>query len=195
MSEEYAYQANPTSYAWAILIDEIQLTMMEECMSAVARIFNAYGEYCEYEGTAQAVPALIRKAIRYPEEEFVVWGEGSQTRNLIYIQDCIDALLKMEEKASYPPLILNVGNERATTIKELAETIVKVSGKKIEIRYDKWKPVGLLSRIPSIDRAVEKLAWKPHTTLQDGLRLTFKWMESELLMGSRKEYPTKQAQN
>jgi len=53
---------------------EIQLGMMEECRSVIAKIFNAYGEYCEYEGTAQVVPALIRKAIKYPEEEFVVWG-------------------------------------------------------------------------------------------------------------------------
>jgi GDP-D-mannose 3',5'-epimerase len=194
--EEDIYPINPEGgYGWAKLMGEIQLGMMEECRSAAARIFNAYGEYCEYEGTAQVVPALIRKAIRYPEEEFVVWGNGSQTRNLIYIQDCIDALLKMEEKASYPPLILNVGNETTTTIRELAEMIVKASGKKIEIRYDKSMPVGPLSRIPFIERAAEKLKWKPHTSLENGLRSTYKWIESELLLGRHKEPPTKQVQN
>ena len=86
-------------------------------------------------------------------------GDGSQTRNLIYIQDCIDALLKMEAKASHPPLILNVGDGKTTTIKELAETIVKVSGKRIEIRYDKSKPVGPLSRIPSTSKARQILGW------------------------------------
>jgi GDP-D-mannose 3',5'-epimerase len=194
--EEDIYPINPEGgYGWAKLMGEIQLGTMEECRSAVARIFNAYGEYCEYEGTAQVVPALIRKAIRYPEEEFVVWGDGSQTRNLIYIQDCVDAILKMEEKASYPPLILNVGNEKTTTIRELAETIVKVSGKKIEIRYDKSMPVGPLSRIPSIQRAAEKLKWKPHTSLENGLRSTYIWIESELLLGRGKELPTKQVQS
>jgi len=194
--EEDIYPINPEGgYGWAKLIGEIQLGMMEECRSAAARIFNAYGEYCEYEGTAQVVPSLIRKAIKYPDEEFVVWGDGTQTRNLIYIQDCIDALLKMEEKASYPPLILNVGNEKTTTIRELAERIVKVSGKKIEIRYDKSKPVGPLSRIPSIQRAEEKLKWKPHTSLENGLRSTYKWIESELLLGRGKEFPTKQVQS
>ena len=93
-SEEDIYPINPEGgYGWAKLMGEIQLGMMEECKSAVARIFNAYGEYCEYEGTAQVVPALIRKAIRYPEEEFVVRGDESQSSNLIYIQDCIYALL------------------------------------------------------------------------------------------------------
>jgi GDP-D-mannose 3',5'-epimerase len=194
--EEDIYPINPEGgYGWAKLMGEIQLGMMEECRSAVARIFNAYGEYCEYDGTAQVVPALIRKAIRYPEEEFVVWGNGSQTRNLIYIQDCIDALLKMEEKASYPPLILNVGNEKTTTISELAETIVKVSGKRIEIRYDKSMPVGPLSRIPSIERATEKLKWKPRTSLENGLRSTYKWIESELLLGRHKDPLKKQVQN
>jgi GDP-D-mannose 3',5'-epimerase len=181
--EEDVYPINPEGgYGWAKLVGEIQLRMMEECRSAVARIFNAYGEYCEYEGTAQVVPALIRKAIRYPEEEFVVWGDGSQTRNLIYIHDCIDALLKMEEKASYPPLILNVGNEKTTLIRELAETIVKVSGKKIEIKYDKSKPVGPLSRIPDIRRIREILGWEPTTSLEEGIAKTCKWMSYEMAL-------------
>jgi GDP-D-mannose 3',5'-epimerase len=178
--EEDIYPVNPEGgYGWAKLVGEIQLGMMEECKSAVARIFNAYGEYCEYEGTAQVVPALIRKAVRYPDEEFVVWGDGSQTRNLIYIQDCIDALLKMEEKASYPPLILNVGNEKTITIRELAETIVKVSGKKIKIRYDKLKPVGPLSRIPSTGKARQILGWSATSSLEIGIRKTFDWMKQQ----------------
>jgi GDP-D-mannose 3',5'-epimerase len=92
--EEDIYPINPEGgYGWAKLVGEIQLGMMEECRSAVARIFNAYGEHCEYEGAAQVVSALVRKAIRYPEEEFVVRGDESQSSNLIYIQDCIYALL------------------------------------------------------------------------------------------------------
>ena len=182
--EDDIYPINPEGgYGWAKLIGEIQLGMMEECKSAVARIFNAYGEYCEYEGTAQVVPALIRKAIKYPEEEFVVWGNGTQTRNLIYIQDCIDALLKMEEKVSYPPLILNIGNEKTTTVRELADTIVKVSGKRIEIKYDKSKPVGPLSRIPSMKKTERELRWTPHISLEEGVRLTYKWIESEYRKG------------
>jgi GDP-D-mannose 3',5'-epimerase len=180
--EEDIYPINPEGgYGWAKLMGEIQLGMMEECRSAVARIFNAYGEYCEYESTAQVVPALIRKAIKYPEEEFVVWGDGTQTRNLVYIKDCVDALLKMEEKASYPPLILNVGNERTTTIRELAETIVKVSGKKIEIKYDKSKPVGPLSRIPSTSKARQILGWSANSSLEIGIRKTFDWMKQRLI--------------
>jgi nucleoside-diphosphate-sugar epimerase len=131
--------------------------MMDECKSAVARIFNTYGEYCEYEGTAQVVPALIRKEVRNSAEEFMVWGDGSQTRNLIYIQDCLEALLKIEEKTSNPPVVLNVRNKKSTTIREPAEIIVNMSGKKTKIRYDVLKPVEPLGRVPSIGRARKKL--------------------------------------
>lgn len=133
--EDDFYPINPEGgYGWAKLMGEIQLGMMEDCKCVIARIFNAYGEHCEYERTAQVVPALTRTAINYPKEDFV-WGDGKQTRNLIHIGDCVDALLKMEESATYPPLILNIGNEKTTTIKELAETIVKVSGKSVPVRY------------------------------------------------------------
>jgi nucleoside-diphosphate-sugar epimerase len=54
-----------------------------------------------------------------------------------------------------------------------------LSGKKIEIRYDKSMPVGPLSRIPYIERAIEKLEWKPYTSLEDGLRSTYEWIKSE----------------
>jgi len=74
MSKEDAYQANFDCFGQVKLMGEIQLGMIEGCRSAAARIFNAYGKYCEYEGTAQVVSALIMKAIRCREEEFVVWG-------------------------------------------------------------------------------------------------------------------------
>jgi nucleoside-diphosphate-sugar epimerase len=158
--------------------------MMEDCRSDIARIFNAYGEYCEYEGTAQVVPALIRKAINYPKEDFVVWGDGSRTRNLIYIADCVDALLKMEKKASYPPLVLNIGNEKTTTIRELAETVVKVSEKEIPIRYDISKPVGPISRIPDTQRANTVLGWRAQTRLEDGVKRAYRWMAAQIIEAS-----------
>jgi hypothetical protein len=66
MSKEDAYQANFDCFGQVKLWGEIQLGMIEGCSSAVAKIFNAYGEYCEYEGTAQPIPGLIKKAIRHP---------------------------------------------------------------------------------------------------------------------------------
>ena len=139
-------------YGWAKLVGEIQLAMMG-IKAAAARIFNAYGEFSEYGKTAQVVPALVMKAINYPREEFVVWGDGSQTRNLVYVGDVVEALIMMESNTSDPPLILNIGNERTVTVRELADVVVKTSKKKIDVRFDPSKPMGPLSRIPDITEA------------------------------------------
>ena len=166
-------------YGWAKLVGEIQLAMMGS-RAAAARIFNAYGEFSEYGETAQVVPALIRKAINYPREEFVVWGDGSQTRNLVYIGDVVEALIRMESKASNPPLILNIGNERTVPVRELANVVVKTSKKEIYGRFDTSKPVGPLSRIPDITKAKETIGWFPRVSLEDGIRLTYEWMANEM---------------
>ena len=166
-------------YGWAKLVGEIQLAMMRT-KAAAARVFNAYGEFSEYGKTAQVVPALIRKAINYPREEFVVWGDGSQTRNLVYIGDVVEALIMMERKASNPPLILNIGNERTVTVRELADVVVKTSKKKIDVRFDPSKPMGPLSRIPDITKAKETIGWSPRVSLEDGVGLTYEWMANEM---------------
>ena len=176
-AEEDVAPINPDGgYGWAKLIGETQLDLAESLKSGIARIFNPYGEYSELGKSAQVIPALIRKAINYPTEPFVVWGDGTQTRNFVYIQDCIEALLKLEEHASYPPLKVNIGNPtELVTIRELAETIISVTGKKIEMTFDPTKPLGPISRIPDIRRAEKELGWKPATPLRVGLERTYEW--------------------
>ena len=108
-----------------------------------------------------------------------MWGVGKQTRNLIHAGDCVDVLLKMEESATCPTLILNLGNEKTTTIKELAETIVKMSGKSVSVRYDTSKPVGPVSRVPDISKAEKDPDWRPITGLVSGFRKTYRWIGSQ----------------
>ena len=108
----------------------------------------------------------------------MVWEDASQKRNIIYVQDCIYALLKMEE-AFFPSLILNVENEKRIVIRKLAKTIVKVSGKKIEIKYDRSKHVGPLRRIPSTSKAWQIHGWSSTSSLEIGIRRTFDWMKQQ----------------
>lgn len=180
--EEDVYPINPEGgYGWAKLLGEKQLEHMEGVKSGSARIFNAYGEYSEFERTAQVVPALIRKAIRYPEEDFIVWGDGTQTRNMLYVSDCVDALLRIEENTRFPPLVLNIGNPHTVTVREIAETILNLCGKRLPMKFDTTKPVGPLSRIPVINRAEKELGWKPETGLETGISRTHKWMRDKIL--------------
>lgn len=186
--EEDIYPIDPEGgYGWAKLVGEIQLQMMDNCKSAVARIFNAYGEYGEFGESAQVVQALIRKAINYPREDFVVWGDGNQTRNPLYVADAVRALVIVEQYASNPPLVLNIGNERTITIKELAGIVVKSSGKEIKIRFDTTKPVGPISRVPDISKAKHVIGWVPHVDIEEGVRRTHRWMYDELAGPSIKQ--------
>lgn len=175
-------RVNPEGgYGWAKLLGEIQLCWMDGIDIGIARIFNVYGEGEDLGKTAHVVPALIRKAILYPKEEFIVWGDGAQTRDFLYVSDCVEALLKLEEKASMPPIIVNIGSDTPVPIKVLAEKIVEISGKEIEIKFDPSRPVGPRSRTANIRRAKEILGWKPRISLEEGLIRTYKWAERRLL--------------
>jgi len=181
LSEEDLRYYNPEGgYGWAKLLGEIQLSWMKNVDVGIARIFTAYGPCEPLDETAHAVPALIRKAIRYPEEDFVVWGSGEQTRSFMYVSDCVEALVRLEEEASSPPLIVNVGSDKPTPIRVLAEKIVEISGKSIEVKYDPSKPVGPLSRTADITKARRVLGWSPKVSLEEGLRKTYAWAEKKL---------------
>jgi nucleoside-diphosphate-sugar epimerase len=181
LSEEDLRYYNPEGgYGWSKLLGETQLSWMKNIDVGIARIFTAYGPCEPLDETAHAVPALIRKAIRYPEEDFVVWGNGEQSRSFMYVSDCVEALVRLEEEASSPPLIVNVGSDKPTPIRVLAEKIVEISGKSIEVKYDPSKPVGPLSRTADITKARKVLGWSPKVSLEEGLRKTYAWAEKRL---------------
>jgi GDP-D-mannose 3',5'-epimerase len=181
LSEEDLRYYNPEGgYGWSKLLGEIQLSWMKNIDVGIARIFTAYGPGEPLDETAHAVPALIRKAIRCPED-FVVWGNGEQTRSFMYVSDCVEALVRLEVRASSPPLIVNVGSDKPTPIRVLAEKIVEISGKNIEIKYDPSKPAGPLSRTADITKARKVLGWSPKVSLEEGLRKTYAWAEKRLL--------------
>lgn len=168
-------------YGWAKLMGEIQLHWIKDIQVGIARIFNIYGENGALGESAHVVVALMSKAIRYPEEEFIVWGDGKQSRDFLYVQDCVEALLLLEEKVSTPSVVVNIGSGKAVTIGSLAEQIIKISGKKIQPKYDPNKPVGPISRTADITKAKAILGWQPKVNLEEGLRRTYIWLEKRLL--------------
>jgi len=167
-------------YGWAKYIGEMQLRMMH-CKYGIARIFKSYGPCDDYsEESGQVVCSLMRKAINYPKEPFVVWGDGSVSRCLVYIDDLVDALLKIDKHLNKDNLIINIGGKKPIPIKDLAKSIISTSGKKIKITYDKTKPEGVRSRIPVLTKAKKELDWEPTTSLNEGLKETYKWMDYEI---------------
>ena len=173
-------------YGWAKYIAEKQLGVLPGIKVGIARIFHAYGSniYLK-EDRSQVIGSLIRKAIMYPEEDFVVWGDGTQRRAFLYIDDLLDALSRLDSYVETKGnLTVNMGSIEEVTIKELAEMIIEISGKKITPRYDTTKPTGVLSRLPDLTKAEKTLGWKPKTKLIDGLTRTYEWAEQRLSAGT-----------
>lgn len=180
-NESEASVINPEGgYGWAKFLGEIQLSWMKGVEIGIARIFNIYGENGELDKSSHVVLSLIRKAIRYPDEEFIVWGDGRQSRDFLYVSDVVDALLRLEEKASNPPVVVNLGADKAVSIGVLAEKIVELSGKNMAIEYDTGKPVGPISRTANIAKARALLGWQPKVSLEEGLRRTYAWAVKRL---------------
>ncbi len=181
--EDTERKVNPEGgYGWSKYIAEKQLALMPGVSYGVARIFHAYGKNIYLRSDrSQVIASLIRKAVRYPEEDFVVWGDGSQRRCFVYIDDAIDALMRLEKHAvERGSLTVNVGSTEETTVRELAERVVALSNKDIPLKFDLSKPTGALNRTPDLARAKRVLGWSPTTPLSKGLEKTFDWAKGRL---------------
>jgi nucleoside-diphosphate-sugar epimerase len=172
-------------YGWSKLLGEIELPWIKDIDIGIARIFNVYGENSFAGENPHAIVDLCRKVIKYPEVPFIVWGSGKQSRDFLHVSDCTNALLKLEEKASNPPVIVNIGSGKTVTVETLAQNIIAISGKNIKISYDTSKPVGPLSRTAEISKSIELLGWRPIITLDEGLKRTYTWLEKRLKLQDR----------
>lgn len=182
--EEDAYPAQPcTTYGWAKLLGEIQCEAYAKdygIKTSIVRLFSVYGENENLDPKwSHVIPSLIRKAILYPKEPFLVFGNGEQMRAFLYVKDAVEALLLTVEKHPKPNP-LNIGSDKWVKIKDLAEKIIDISGKNIKIEYDLTKPTGIFGYCADYSRAYEVLGWEPKTDLDEGLRRTYEWAKREL---------------
>jgi len=173
------YQNPDGGYGWAKMLGEYQLCLMDDTKISIARIFNIYGPCSALDETAQVIPALIRKAVRYPKEDFVVWGTGMQSRDFTYVSDCVDALMLLEKNANKPPFTVNVGSGVSTYTDDIAQQIKDISKKTMPMRFDRNKAMGTVSRTADAAKLLS-LGWRPKVALDEGLRLTYKWVEKRL---------------
>ena len=172
-SEEDSEIVDPDGgYGLAKLIGEKQLMWMHGIKVGVVRFFNVYG----VGENNHAVSDLIRKAIAYPEKKFEVFG-GQQTRDFVYVDDCVDAMITLGNNVGELPTVVNIGSGQATSIKELVEKIIKISGKDIIPKYVDI-PIRQFSRTGNISRAKKVLGWEPKISLDEGLKRTYGWLEN-----------------
>jgi GDP-D-mannose 3',5'-epimerase len=182
LKEDDAFPADPDQfYGWEKVFTEklCEAYRTDYGMNIrVARFHNVYGEvYTAFDREKGKAPChLIMKALKYPDQDYVVWGDGKQTRSFLYIDDCIEGVLKLMESDYTNPI--NIGSDRLVTIDELAEITIKISGKKIEIKHDLTKPQGVRGRNADLTLVKKVLGWEPRVSLEEGLKRTYDWAQS-----------------
>lgn len=180
LREDQTYPAEPeSSYGWSKLMGEYEALLAAKSKSinvGVLRFHNVYGPGVSIEQTrSQVIPSLIMKAVRFPEEPFIVWGSGNQYRDFVYINDIVEALT-LVVKHGMNQGVIQVGSERPTSVRDLAEKIIGISGKPITAVYDTSKPEGDRGRVAVCERARQILGWQAHTDLDTGLLATYDWI-------------------
>lgn len=145
----------------------------------ITRYFNAYGPRLDALDHGRVITIFLGQILS--GKPVTVVGDGSQTRCFTYIDDCIRGTMEAGLNPDAVGGIFNIGNDRETTIKELAETMVKVSGRDIQIVYVPQEEVygksyeDIQRRVPDITRMRQVLGVDPSTPLEDGLKATYDW--------------------
>lgn len=139
---------------------------------------NLYGPHDNFDpNSSHVIPALIKKcvdAIENNDKEIIVWGDGSATREFLYVDDAAEAILLATEKynSSEP---VNVGSSFEISIKDLVELIAKHTGFEGSIVWDKSKPNGQPRRKLDVSRAKKEFGFSSHTTFDEGIKKTISW--------------------
>lgn len=183
LKEDELFPAIPESaYGWSKLMGQLEIGYLEkECSIPCCTLMfhNVYGSPCDFGERSQVIPALIRKAINYPKEKFVVWGSGKQGRAFLHVDDVVNALC-LALKKGWGQGWIQIGPSVCTSIKEIAETVVKISKKDIDIVYDENKPEGDKARCADYSKAKSVLGWEPKVSLENGLKQQYEWIEKQI---------------
>jgi len=184
LKENDAYPADPDNfYGWEKLYTEKMLEAFKKdyCLDIrIARYHNIYGPEGTYKGGREKSPAALCRKVAEASNpgEIEIWGDGKQTRSYCYIDDCVEGTILLMESDYDKPL--NIGSDRLVTIDELADIIIKISGKKITKKYNLNAPQGVRGRNADLTLVKKILHWQPKVSLEEGLKKTYVWIEKEI---------------
>jgi GDP-D-mannose 3', 5'-epimerase len=149
------------------------------------RFHNVYGPLGTYEGGKEKAPAAISRKVALARDGGVIdiWGDGEQTRSFMYVDDCVEGLLRLMASDCHDPL--NLGTDRLISINELVDLISGIAGKRLTKHHDLNKPQGVRGRNSDNSRLRQTLGWEPSLPLEEGLTITYRWIEDELRHAGR----------
>lgn len=183
--EDSAYPAEPDSeYGWEKLFSErLYLSYYRNYGFEVriARYHNIFGPEGTWEGGREKAPAAICRKVAIAKlkglDYIEIWGDGNQTRSFLFIDECIEGTLRLMRSDWTGPV--NIGSEEMVSINELVSLVCKIAGVELKIIHTKG-PIGVLGRNSDNELIYSKLKWKPSMPLEEGLKVTYKWIEEQV---------------
>lgn len=188
-SEESAYPAAPDSeYGWEKLFSErmyLAYNRNHGVNVRIARFHNIFGPEGTWKGGREKAPAAICRKVAETKDKGTIemWGDGKQTRSFLYIDECLEGVRKLMDSDFTGPV--NIGSEEMVSIKQLAEMVMKIAGKKLKIKHIKG-PLGVRGRNSDNRLIRKKLGWEPQALLSDGMAKTYSWVLSQVQKTSTK---------
>ena len=191
--ESSAYPADPDSeYGWEKLFSErlyFAFNRNYKLDVRVARYHNIFGPQGTYDGGREKAPAAMCRKAAEGKEEIEVWGSGNQTRSFMYVDECVEATLRLMRQDKFLGPV-NIGSEEMVTINQLAEIAIELSGNDLSIKnidgqefIDKYGfpcPLGVNGRNSHNKLYREKIGWESKATLKEGMAKTFEWINKKV---------------
>ncbi len=145
----------------------------------VIRHTNIYGPHDKFDLVKSHVfGATVAKVMQAQDPKIIVWGDGSEKRDLLYVDDLMDFVHKAIVHQSTPYELVNVGSGQAISIKDLVQSIIDASNKKLFIEFDTSKPTIPFELSVNIDHARKHFDWSPKTSLEERIRKSLEWYDS-----------------
>jgi len=187
LKESDAFPAMPErGYGWEKLYSELlcQEYWAERGLKTfIARFHNVYGPFGTWDGGREKAPAAIcRKvieAIDRGDYKIVIWGDGTQTRSFMYIDDCvkgIDMIMHCDKLIATP---INLGSSELISINDLVTKVENIAGVKLQRIYDLNAPKGVAGRNSDNTFIKQVLGWEPNTPFDVGLKITYEWIKDQ----------------
>ena len=192
LQESDAYPAMPEDgYGWEKLFSERMCRHFREDFSLhtrVARFHNVYGPNGTWYGGREKAPAAIcRKVIDAKASgsgTIEIWGDGSQTRSYMYIDDCVLGIRKILDSDILEPI--NLGSCERVSVNQLVDLVESIAGVKLQRKYDPSAPKGVAGRNSDNTLIRKRLGWEPDTKLRAGLEKTYAWIQEQFKAGRHK---------
>lgn len=181
-SENTGKEGPPDScYGWEKLFSEVLYDAFARNHGIdvkIARFHNIFGPYGTWKGGREKAPAAICRKVRDVNEkgEIEVWGSGKQTRSFLFIDECIDGIIRLMDSSFSGPV--NIGSEEMISINDFSKMIICISGKSVTVKNIEG-PVGVNGRNSDNTLIKSKLGWAPSRPLVEGMTVLYKWIQNQ----------------